>query len=141
MLHELDRELERQGLRYVRYADDFSIYLKSKHQAQSKVGNTVFLFLKEQAETAHQPRQERHPQTRSVQTAGLRIRAHVCQRRTGQVSTGGGRWKLEIAQTAIESDNAQNQPLHPSGRNACANSKKCNEAGSITSVWQVSRAS
>lgn len=46
MLHELDRELERQGLRYVRYADDFSIYLKSKHQAR-KVGNTVFLFLKE----------------------------------------------------------------------------------------------
>jgi group II intron reverse transcriptase/maturase len=46
MLHELDRELERQGLRYVRYADDFSIYLKSKHQAR-KVGNSVFLFLKE----------------------------------------------------------------------------------------------
>jgi RNA-directed DNA polymerase len=45
MLHELDRELERQGLRYVRYADDFSIYLKSKREAK-KVGNSVFLFLK-----------------------------------------------------------------------------------------------
>jgi group II intron reverse transcriptase/maturase len=46
MLHELDRELERNGLRYVRYADDFSIYLKSKKEAK-KVGNSIFLFLKE----------------------------------------------------------------------------------------------
>lgn len=46
MLHELDRELERQGLRYVRYADDFSIYLKSKSEAK-KVGNSIFLFLKD----------------------------------------------------------------------------------------------
>jgi group II intron reverse transcriptase/maturase len=45
MLHELDRELERQGLRFVRYADDFSIYTKSKATAR-KVGNTIFKFLK-----------------------------------------------------------------------------------------------
>ncbi len=45
MLHELDRELEQKRLRYVRYADDFSIYLKTKQEAK-KVGNKVFLFLK-----------------------------------------------------------------------------------------------
>jgi group II intron reverse transcriptase/maturase len=45
MLHELDRMLERKGLRYVRYADDFSIYLRSKSEAR-KVGNSIFLFLK-----------------------------------------------------------------------------------------------
>lgn len=45
MLHELDRELERQGHRYVRYADDFSVYTKSKHTAR-KVGNSLYLFLK-----------------------------------------------------------------------------------------------
>jgi RNA-directed DNA polymerase len=45
MLHELDRELERQGLRFVRYADDFSIYVKTKATAR-KVGNTIFKFLK-----------------------------------------------------------------------------------------------
>jgi len=45
MLHELDKELERQGLRYVRYADDFSIYTKSKAIAR-KVGNNIYLFLK-----------------------------------------------------------------------------------------------
>lgn len=45
MLHELDRELERQGLRFVRYADDFSIYTKSKRAAR-KAGNAMFKFLK-----------------------------------------------------------------------------------------------
>jgi len=45
MLHELDRELERQGLRFVRYADDFSIYTKTKAEAR-KVGNAIFKFLK-----------------------------------------------------------------------------------------------
>lgn len=45
MLHELDKEMERQGLRFVRYADDFSIYCKTKTEAR-KVGNTIYLFLK-----------------------------------------------------------------------------------------------
>ena len=46
MLHELDKELEKQELKYVRYADDFSIYCKSNHTAR-KTGNKVFLFLKD----------------------------------------------------------------------------------------------
>jgi group II intron reverse transcriptase/maturase len=45
MLHELDKELEKRELKYVRYADDFSIYCKSNHAAR-KTGNNVFLFLK-----------------------------------------------------------------------------------------------
>lgn len=45
MLHELDRELERKGLRFVRYADDFSIYLKTKTSARRK-GNNIYRFLK-----------------------------------------------------------------------------------------------
>jgi len=45
MLHELDKEMEKQGLRYVRYADDFSIYTKTKPAAR-KAGNSIYLFLK-----------------------------------------------------------------------------------------------
>lgn len=45
ILHELDKELEKRGHRYVRYADDFSIYTKSKKAAR-RVGNSIFLFLK-----------------------------------------------------------------------------------------------
>ena len=46
MLHELDKELEKRQLRYVRYADDFSIYTKS-NQAARKVGNQIYLFLQD----------------------------------------------------------------------------------------------
>jgi RNA-directed DNA polymerase len=46
MLHELDKELEKKGLRYVRYADDFSVYTKSKQEAK-RVGNEIYLFLKD----------------------------------------------------------------------------------------------
>lgn len=45
LLHELDKELEKQGHRYVRYADDFSVYTKSKSMARA-IGNSIFLFLK-----------------------------------------------------------------------------------------------
>jgi len=45
MLNELDQELERQGLKFIRYADDFSIYNKSKATAR-KVGNNIYKFLK-----------------------------------------------------------------------------------------------
>ncbi|QMU26595.1 group II intron reverse transcriptase/maturase [Adhaeribacter radiodurans] len=45
LLHELDKELEKQGWRYVRYADDFSVYTKSEAAAR-QVGNSLFLFLK-----------------------------------------------------------------------------------------------
>jgi group II intron reverse transcriptase/maturase len=47
LLHELDKELEQQSLRYIRYADDFSIYTKSKATAR-KVGNKIYLFLQNQ---------------------------------------------------------------------------------------------
>jgi group II intron reverse transcriptase/maturase len=46
MLHEMDKELERQGLRYVRYADDFSVYTKNEHTAR-KIGNRIYLFLRD----------------------------------------------------------------------------------------------
>ena len=46
MLDVLDKELKRQGLRYVRYADDFSIYTESKAEAR-KVGNAIFVFLRD----------------------------------------------------------------------------------------------
>lgn len=44
MLHELDKEMERQGLKYVRYADDFSVYTKHKSEAR-KCGHAITLFL------------------------------------------------------------------------------------------------
>ena len=51
ILHELDRELERQGLRFVRYADDFSIYTITKANSR-KVGNAIFKFLRNKLKLA-----------------------------------------------------------------------------------------
>ena len=45
LLDELDKHLKNKDLKFVRYADDFSIYMRSKAEAQ-KVGNEVYLFLK-----------------------------------------------------------------------------------------------
>jgi hypothetical protein len=46
MLHELDSYLEKQGQKYVRYADDFSIYTKGKERAK-EIWNKVYRFLKD----------------------------------------------------------------------------------------------
>lgn len=46
LLNELDKELGKRGHRYVRYADDFSIYVKSKKSAK-RVGNSIYKFLRD----------------------------------------------------------------------------------------------
>jgi RNA-directed DNA polymerase len=46
MLHELDKEMERLGLRFVRYADDFSIYCNTKNEAR-KTGNQIYRYLRD----------------------------------------------------------------------------------------------
>jgi len=46
ILDVLDKEMQKQGLRYVRYADDFSIYAKSKSEAK-RIGNSMYLFLRD----------------------------------------------------------------------------------------------
>jgi RNA-directed DNA polymerase len=46
MLDELDKYLKSEGCMFLRYADDFSIYTKSKAEAK-KIGNKVYKFLKE----------------------------------------------------------------------------------------------
>jgi RNA-directed DNA polymerase len=44
VLDELDKELEKRGLRFVRYADDFVIYLKSK-KAANRVMESITHFI------------------------------------------------------------------------------------------------
>lgn len=46
ILDELDKELTKREHRYVRYADDFSIYLRSKTAAR-RVGNSIYFFLRD----------------------------------------------------------------------------------------------
>jgi len=46
MLDVLDKYLEGKGCKFIRYADDFSIYCSSKSEART-IGNEVYVFLKE----------------------------------------------------------------------------------------------
>lgn len=45
LLHELDKEMTRRQLKFVRYADDFSIYCKSENQAKA-TAKVIAKFLK-----------------------------------------------------------------------------------------------
>lgn len=47
LLHELDAYIVDKGIKYIRYADDFSLYSKERREAK-KIGNEVYLFLKNQ---------------------------------------------------------------------------------------------
>lgn len=49
MLDQLDKYLESRGCRFIRYADDFSIYTRSKSEAKS-IGNEVYIFLRDKLE-------------------------------------------------------------------------------------------
>lgn len=49
MLDQLDKYLEKRGCKFTRYADDFSIYCRSKSEAKS-IGNEVYLFLRDKLE-------------------------------------------------------------------------------------------
>ena len=46
ILHELDEYMENKEMKFVRYADDFSIYCKTKSQAKFQ-GNEVYKFLRD----------------------------------------------------------------------------------------------
>ena len=46
LLDKLDKHLKQKGLKFIRYADDFSIYTDSKPKAR-QVGNEVYIFLRD----------------------------------------------------------------------------------------------
>jgi len=49
MMDQLDKYLEKKGCNFIRYADDFSIYTRSKSEAKS-IGNDVYFFLRDKLE-------------------------------------------------------------------------------------------
>ncbi|MDR1937182.1 MAG: group II intron reverse transcriptase/maturase [Tannerellaceae bacterium] len=46
LLNELDKEMERMGAKYIRFADDFSLYFSDEAQAR-KTGNWIYLYLRD----------------------------------------------------------------------------------------------
>lgn len=46
LLNELDKKLESMGVKYIRYADDFSLYFQEESEAR-RVGNVIYLYLRD----------------------------------------------------------------------------------------------
>ncbi len=44
MLNELDKELERRGLKFCRYADDVNIYVRSRKAAERVMGQCYTVY-------------------------------------------------------------------------------------------------
>ena len=70
LLDELDKELERRGHRFVRYADDSNVYVQSE-AAGERVMASLERFLREATPAADQPRQERGGATLGTEVPGV----------------------------------------------------------------------
>ena len=70
VLDELDRELERRGHRFVRYADDCNIYVRSQ-RAGERVMKSVSEFITKKAQTQSQRTEERRGPTEQAQVPEL----------------------------------------------------------------------
>ena len=46
LLDQLDKYLEKRGMKFIRYADDFSIYTRSKSEAKT-IGNEIYVYLRD----------------------------------------------------------------------------------------------
>ena len=70
LLDDLDHELERRGHRFVRYADDCNIYVRSERAGQ-RVLEGVTAFLTRRLKLAREPVEERSRSTSSAEVSGL----------------------------------------------------------------------
>ena len=85
LLDQLDKELERRGLNYVRYADDFSIYTKSKSEAR-EVGNAIYFYLRDKLDLPINRKKERDKKAVKFQNTWLWICSNLQERRKRHLS-------------------------------------------------------
>ena len=91
LLHELDKEMTRRKYKFVRYADDFSIYCTSDSTSACKV-------LENEAKTDHQRGEKRDKTSRSLYYFGIWICANLQERKQERISVSSGRKGLEETQ-------------------------------------------
>ena len=94
VLDELDRELERRGHRFVRYADDSNVYVRSA-RAGHRVMENVTYFITRRLKLKVNPGQERGGETAGTEVSGLQLHerapaetAHCASSRTALQQAG-----------------------------------------------------
>ena len=80
MLDDLDRELERRGHRFVRYADDCNIYVRSERAGQ-RVMESIEPFHHQEAQAQGQRGEERGGQTAGAEVPGLQLHGRRASRK------------------------------------------------------------
>lgn len=109
LLHQLDKELTGRGLKYVRYADDFSIYCKSHNQARStKVVVEKFLKNKLKLTVNQEKSGVRKPVNFTI--LGFGFASVYSKGSKNQLSTCGGRKGVETIKGKAEKHYPKNHP-------------------------------
>jgi len=75
MLNDLDRELEKRGHRFVRYADDCNIYVKTQ-RAGERVMESVKAFLEKKLKLKVNPKKSKVERAKSVKFLGFSFYKH-----------------------------------------------------------------
>jgi hypothetical protein len=88
VLDELDRELERRGLHFVRYADDSNIYVRSR-RAGERVMESLTRFNHGKAQTQGKPAEECGGTAMGQEVSGIQL--HECRHtKTADRAESGG---------------------------------------------------
>ena len=86
VLDELDRELERRGHRFVRYADDCNIYVRSERAGQ-RVMESITGFITKRLKLNGEPGEERGSQAMESEVPGIQL--HKREGAEGAYCSGG----------------------------------------------------
>ena len=86
VLDELDRELERRGHRFVRYADDCNIYVRSERAGQ-RVMESITGFITKRTQAEGEPGEERGSQAMESEVPGIQL--HKREGAEGAYCSGG----------------------------------------------------
>ena len=72
LLDDLDKELERRGLPFVRYADDFAVFAKSQRSAD-RIMASVTRYLTDKLRLGREPREESGGGERGIRVLRIRV--------------------------------------------------------------------
>jgi hypothetical protein len=88
VLDELDRELERRGLRFARYADDCNIYVRSR-RAGERVMESITRFITDEAQAQGEPAEECGGAALGAEVSGIQLYERRHTKAADRAESGG----------------------------------------------------
>ena len=88
VLDEFDRELERRGLRFARYADDSNIYVRSR-RAGERVMESITAIHHDEAQAQGEPAEECGGTAMGAEVSGLQLHGESGAKTADRAESGG----------------------------------------------------